>query len=83
MPSNSLPSESITKEQRMPEYEDQIVCPYCGHVDYDSCDYPNELKQDGDDTTVTCNSCGRDHNVIISISIAYLSGPIPEAPSHV
>jgi len=62
-----------------PEYEDQIVCPYCGDVDYDNCDYPRELKMDGDSTTVTCGSCGKDYDVIISISIAYLSEPIPEA----
>jgi len=67
----------------MPEYEDLIVCPYCGDVDYDSFDYPRELKLDGDSTTVTCGGCGKDHNVIISISIAYLSEAIPEAPSHV
>jgi len=74
--------ETDTKA-KMPEYEDQIVCPYCGDVDYECTDYPDDLKQDGDSTTVTCGGCGKDHNVIISISIAYLSEPIPEAPSHV
>ena len=60
-------------------YTDNIVCPYCGHVDSDSWevfDISEESK------TIDCNSCGKEFFVNQNISVSYTSKPLAEQPQR-
>ena len=64
------------------EYEDRITCPHCGDVDYDMTDYPQALKNDGDEVERECGNCGKEFTVALSVSYTFyskaLATPNPE-----
>lgn len=51
-------------------HADELVCPYCGHVDYDCW----ELTAEDDETY--CGSCGRTFRYSRHVSVTYSSHPI-------
>ena len=38
-------------------YQDDLVCPYCGHIETDSWETPDNA------TEGSCNSCGKDYKI--------------------
>lgn len=64
---------TISTKPENKEYEDNIVCPYCGHEDRDSY----ELSDDND--TIECGRCGATieytREVIASYSIKGIKPP--------
>lgn len=53
-------------------YTDNIKCPYCGYVDYDSWEYNLD---DGREEEIICPNCEEAFNVIANFSITYDSFP--------
>jgi len=48
-----------------------IICPGCGHEDCEPADYPANLRHDGDSTTMECDVCHIEYEVIINIDITF------------
>lgn len=63
------------------DHETWITCPHCGHVDYETCEYPRELREDGDVADVSCVACDRDFGVKIHVS--YESMIPMHGPRHI
>lgn len=58
------------------EYEDEPICPYCGHVERDAW----EISFQTDDCiTHACNSCGEDYTLTRHVSVSYSSGKKAQA----
>lgn len=52
------------------EYQDRVVCPFCGHENEDSWEY---LKDDEECVDAHCPSCGKEFDVTVSQTINYTS----------
>lgn len=50
------------------KYNQEAICPYCGHEQHDSWEF--NLK-DGDSDITTCANCDHDFKVIGNVEITY------------
>lgn len=55
----------------MADFEETIVCPSCGELDWEFTDYPHELNHDGDEALHTCGYCGADMKVTLCVEYTY------------
>lgn len=49
---------------------DNPTCPHCGYVETDTYDMNHS---DGAETEMTCNSCGKDYEVMANVMIRWSS----------
>lgn len=52
---------------------DYIICPYCGFVHEDMCDYPwgPEFDKDEDSTDIDCDVCEKTFEVTLCIDTTF------------
>jgi hypothetical protein len=62
------------REQINHDYTDEIVCPYCGHVDCDSWEF---LDGNEGDSVSDCGKCGKTFHCSRHISITYSTRRFP------
>lgn len=65
------------------DHETWITCPHCGYVDEETCEYPRELREDGDVAEFVCGHCDRDFDVQIHVSCAFESMIPMHGPRHI
>ncbi len=53
------------------DYQDHIICPYCGYANPDSWECLLPDKRDGDVLDEECPDCGKNIKVTIHIDISY------------
>ena len=57
-------------------YETEVVCPYCGDIKSDSCEY--FYSDYNHDATIWCEECEKEFNVCRDISVTYSSYKLKE-----
>lgn len=57
------------------EYQENVICPYCGYIDRDSWEIDFGPGLEGD-TTVSCSACNREFWVDRTVSVTYTSRPL-------
>lgn len=55
------------------KYNSHAVCPFCGHVDYDSYELGGD---DGEGGIVECGYCGKQYRYVRHIDISYSTNVI-------
>jgi transcription elongation factor Elf1 len=52
-------------------------CPYCGHVDTDTCDlWSDGFSHDDDVTESECGNCEREYRIVLSVRYSYSTEPV-------
>lgn len=46
------------------------TCPHCGKVDFDWWEF-DDLRNDGDATTVECGRCEKPYHIKMSVSVSF------------
>jgi hypothetical protein len=58
------------------DWDDCLICPYCGHKDGygEACDL--DLEYDGDKVDAPCGTCGRDFRVTLCVTYEWRTDPV-------
>lgn len=63
----------------MTDFDDYLVCPYCGEQDEEYTEYPN-LERDGEEGEHNCAECGKDYVAIMCVTYTWASEKTKETP---
>lgn len=63
------------------QWHSLVQCPACNYIDRETCDYPDSLRHDGDEATMTCDRCDAEFKVTLALDPRVRTELLPHSPS--